>query len=121
MADPSDPTAQRRARLATAENPARRLDYLVVLKGQLGDGRPVELRYVPDRVILAPQALDHYLAALRPAGLEALVGTMLGDLNNELVPRWVAVALADGEHRVIAEDRQPNWNNPELLAHLAPF
>lgn len=128
MADQPDPTAERRARLATTENPARRLDYLVVLKGRLvlpkgrpGDDRPVELRYVPDRVILAPRALDAYLAALPPDSLEALVATVLADLNNELVPRWVAVALADGQHRVIAEDRQPNWDNPELLAHLAPF
>jgi len=89
------------------------------------------LRYVPDRLILAGAAVEAYLAALgsEPWGsLEALAAAALEDLNNELVARWlhltVRVEHRAGKrheaHRVTLEDRQPGWDNPELLARLAP-
>ena len=58
--------------------------------------------------------------------LEAVAVAVLDDVNNEVVPRWVQVAVsyenADaGErerHAVLIEDRQPGWDNPSLLARL---
>jgi 7-cyano-7-deazaguanine reductase len=46
---------------------------------------------------------------------------VLDDLNNELVPRWVELTVerdAPLPHRVVIEDRQPNWDNPQLMARL---
>lgn len=119
----------RRELLAVAANPAPRLDYLVALvgdlAGELGEVR-LTVRYVPDRLILAPPAFVAYLAALGGAewpSLEALAAAVLDDLNNELVARWVQVAAeaeaaAGLRHVVVLEDRQPRWDNRVLLERL---
>ena len=115
----------RRSRLATAQNPELRLDYIVSLRESL-EGSEVLVSYVPDRFILVPESFGDYLSAvdaLTWRHLEETAATILGDLNNELVPRWVQVAVSracDGEirHRVTVEDRQPKWDNPGLLSRL---
>jgi 7-cyano-7-deazaguanine reductase len=101
----------------------------------LGDGRPVavELRYVPDRLILRPVALGRYLEAMGGESwesLEALATAVLEDLNNETVARWLQVELrltaggkageegALADHAVLLEERQPKWDNPTLLSRL---
>lgn len=124
--------AERRRHLRTTANPDQRQDYVVSLTGALRLdflGRPVgaTMRYVPDTLTLERAAFTAYLDALSAAqwaSLEAVATTMLADVNNELVPRWVYVRLAaegDGErYSVTLEDRQPHWKNPSLLAHLGP-
>ena len=115
--------AERRSRLATIANPAPWHDYRVRWSGALADGRALTVEYVPDRLVLAPGSFAAYLESLeagRWPALEALVAAMLDDLNNQLVPRWVRVCggLSRGEirHHVAADDRQPGWDNPVLLA-----
>ena len=111
----------RRARLKTEPNPARKLDYLVGLAHGLDDGTRVEVRYVPDKRVLTEGVFADYVTAISrdgAAAIEAQAATLLDDLNNELVPRWIAVSVARGGHRVLCEDRQPNWDNPSLLARL---
>ena len=104
------------------------LDYLIAID----DCAPetdwlVALRYVPDKLIVEPAALAHYvgqLAARDDDGPEDIALTILADLNNETVPRWVEVACAHRRaprHRVLVEDRQPNWDNPALLARLTAW
>jgi NADPH-dependent 7-cyano-7-deazaguanine reductase QueF len=115
----------RRSRLATAQNPEPRLDYIVSLRESL-EGTQVLVSYVPDRSILVPDSFGDYLSAVDAVKwrhLEVTAATILGDLNNELVARWVQVALSrvhHGEisHRVTVEDRQPKWDNPGLLSRL---
>ena len=126
----------RRALLATAASPGgSRLDYMVSLGGELAgaaDGAPlaVTLRYVPDRLTLDPASFARYLAAVGDAGLgsvEAVGVAVLEDVNNEVVPRWIQVAVAAGGNAgagpvgVLLEDRQPKWDNPALLSRLRPF
>lgn len=111
----------RRARLKTEPNPARKFDYLVGLTHGLDDGTRVEVRYVPDKRVLTEGAFADYVTAIGRDGaatIEAAAATLLDDLNNELVPRWIAVSVARGGHRVLCEDRQPNWDNPSLLDRL---
>ena len=76
-------------------------------------------------MLLKPEALKAYLdavGALEWTHLESLGLSILSDLNNELVPRWVQVAVsstsAGMNHRVTLEDRQPRWDNPGLLARI---
>ena len=115
----------RRSRLTTAQNPESRLDYIVSLRESF-EGGEVLVSYVPDRFILVPDSLGDYLSAVdafTSRNLEETAATILGDLNNELVPRWVQVAVSrlhDGaiRHRVAVEDRQPKWDNPGLLSRL---
>ena len=114
---------ERRQRLATAPNPAPHYDALVRWSGALSDGRVLTLEFVPDRLLLAPEAFAGYLKGLEAASwatLEALVLAVLDDLNNQLVPRWVRVggSLERGgiRHHATANDRQPDWNNPGLLS-----
>jgi len=104
------------------------LDYLIAID----DCAPetdwlVALRYVPDKLIVEPDALARYvgqLAARDHDGPEDIALAILADLNNETVPRWVEVACAHRpapRHRVLVEDRQPNWDNPALLGRLTAW
>ena len=119
--------AARRAGLGTVANPAPRHDYLVRWDGTLTCGTRLVVDYVPDRLVLAPTAVAALLAVLDAGpwpALESLVVAVLDDLNNELVPRWVQVTAHRRQgtirHHVTAEDRQPDWDNPGLLARLGP-
>lgn len=124
-----DPTA-RRALLVTAPNPESRLDYVIALDGRLSaaHGGPITLavRYVPDRRVLDQPAWSTYCAAISEhtaARLESLAALILGDLANELVPRWVEVrlrhALPDGgAQAVVMQERQPRWSDAALAALL---
>ena len=127
--------AARRSRLATAPNPAERHDTMVSLEATawfMGAGRPVTvtLLYIPDRLVLPPGTFSAYLEALDGCAWptpEAAAAAVLADVNDELIPRWVQVRLAAAagpgraeRHGVILEDRQPGWDNPDLLGRLAP-
>lgn len=126
--------AERRARLAAVPGPTGR-EYVVALAGRVGAwfgspaaGASVALRYVPDRMVVEPAAFAAYLEALGghawPA-LEHCAAAIVDDFNNELVPRWVQVILSapdDGAvHEVMVEDRQPRWDNRELLGRLRRY
>ncbi len=122
----------RRGRLLTTSSPEPRHDYLVSLTGTIAldalrAAATVTLRFVPDRVVLAPGAFPVYLAALAENAwptLEAVAAAALADINNELIPRWVQIAVASVDehvgdhHRVVIEDRQPGWDNPAFIARL---
>ena len=114
---------ERRRRLSTIASPAPWHDTLVRWSGTLADGRALTIEYVPDQLVLAPPAFAAYLDALEAASqptLEGLVATTLDDLNNQLVPRWVRVSASQTQgqthHHATANDRQPGWHNPALLA-----
>ncbi len=126
---------QRRQNLAPTVNPEKTIDYVATLTGSLPPSGTigqvsVVLRYVPDALIATPAGFIGYLRALREVDWEtheALATTILGDVSNELVPRWTQVVTrhAGGEgpgtapgHQVMMEDRQPNWDNPSLLGLL---
>lgn len=109
-------------------NPDTALDYLIAIDDCIPESDwSIRLRYVPDKLVLEPAALAHYaehLMARDHDGPEALALTILADLNNEIVPRWVEVVCANrhaSQHRVLVEDRQPNWDNPALLARLTTW
>lgn len=120
---------QRRALLVTDANPGHALDYLNTLTGSVGNADRITLRYVPDKLTLRPDAFSAYLdsfAALTAQPLEQLAITILEDVDNEVIPRWVEIAAERNDgvsavHRVLVEDRQPNWDNPGLLARLERF
>lgn len=127
---------QRRAMLDAKPNPDKTLDYIVTLEGHLpnsrGSSRQVVLRYVPDRDVLDARSLGSYLEALSGddwENPEDLAVTVISDVNNEVVARWVQVAVRVPElyhhavetHSVVIEDRQPGWDNKALLGRLAPI
>lgn len=123
----------RRVLLRTAPNPDPGSDYVVRLEMEttpsfaLGPLKIVT-RYVPDKLLLKPSCLDDYLHALTQPEwptLESAALAMRDDLGNEVVPRWIAILVSPSEadleaarHSVLIEDRQPQWDNPNLLARL---
>lgn len=116
----------RRGHLTTAANPNSRTDYIVALSGKIGALYTVDIRYIPDEAILIPDSLATYLGTLATVQwphLEALAASIVSDVNNELVPRWVQITVsgisAGMSHRVTLEDRQPRWDNPVLLSRIA--
>ncbi len=127
----SDPVGERRRMLLTSPNPRPGLDYLGLHRQTLpADALPPEMpalvmltfRFVPDRLILATDALPPYgsvLASQDWTSPEALATAAFDDLNNELVPRWLNLRVDVGDgHRVVLEDRQPGWDTPHLLDRL---
>jgi len=124
--DPAAPAGPLRWR----NNPRSGLDFVVALDGALPlAGCRVRLRYVPDKLILDRGAYLGYLATLTPppgAAPETLALALFDEINNEIVPRWVQIALsaiADDVpvETIILTDRQPNWDNPEVLTALPPL
>ncbi len=129
--------SERRRRLATQSNPEARLDYVSTLEGHITQaGGPkrttVDVRYVPDKRILDPATFGRYLEALGTVGwasLEEVAVTILDDINNEVVARWVQVTVSApngahpgvDNHGVVLEDRQPKWDNPALLSRLRKY
>lgn len=122
----------RRTLIATGTNPDPRLDYVVGLEGSIataGNTVPIaiNLRYIPDKVIVEPASFSRYLEALASIdwpSLEELAVTLLSDVNNEVVARWVHVSLSTpasqglDTHTVMLEDSQPKWDNPRILSRL---
>ena len=120
----------RRALLACDSNPSNMGDYLISLGGHLKIGIlgtfDVRVTYVPDALILNVGSFHNYLMALGnlPEMTPEQSGkTLLEDVNNELVPRWVRVTLigrmeveAAGSYCCLFQDSQPNWSNPSLTA-----
>ncbi len=118
---------ERRALLKTVSNSNQTSDFLVLLEAPCCESRvQILIQYVPDRLILPEGILPTYLAALPQSQcdqLEKLALTILEDVNNELVPRWVQIVASEevsqqGAHRVLVEDRQPNWANQTLLTRV---
>lgn len=124
---------ERRALLAFYDNPDRKLDYLITLAGHLPGGggarQLVEIRYVPDKHVLAARSLGKYLEGLSTVVWETpedLAVTVITDINNEIIARWLQVSVSVPElqhhsvdtHAVVIEDRQPGWDNPGLLRRL---
>ncbi len=123
----------RRNILLTIGNPDARLDYVASIEGVLHvpDGNveaDVMLRYIPDRSILEPSSFSNYLEAIGAmswGSLEQAAVTILNDISNQLVARWTQVSVSETKagavvHTVLVEDRQPKWNNQELLSRLKP-
>ena len=128
----------RRSHISAEPNPDTHHDYIVELTGQvtlpaLATGpAALTLRYIPDRLVIIPASLGNYLRTLESLSfttLEAIATTILADINNETVARWVQVSLTSPDdpnsgirsHIVVLEDRQPGWNNQELLSRLRPY
>lgn len=123
-ADIRDP--RRRALLTYWAPPREKPDSLLMIAGRVPRSQVrVVLRYVPGKRMIEHRSWDAYLAALADLlsrGIEAIAYAILEDLNNELVPRWLEIVVElDSGHKILLEDRQPNWDNPALLARLAPF
>lgn len=126
---------QRRGLLDAVPNPDRRLDYVSMLSGEIAPGTPIDggqvsLRYVPDTLIIMPDNFGTYLTALNDlswTSQEEIATTILNDVNNEVVARWVQVIVSSGAlgtleaHHVMVEDRQPQWDNGSLLSRLKPY
>ncbi|MEQ8193581.1 MAG: hypothetical protein RIB59_03740 [Rhodospirillales bacterium] len=126
-------SATHRDLLKVLPNPETKIDYVATLKGRIGtaqEGRRavVTLRYVPDKYILEEDAFRRYLDDLANASwksIEELAALILHDVNNEVIGRWVQIKVetkaaegAERLHAAVIEDRQPNWDNPQILSRL---
>jgi len=121
---------ERRALLSSEPNPDQQLDYVCSLGARIKSyvAEPAvqfRIRYVPDRVIVTPESLNTYLektGALEWPSLEGFAVTVLNDVNDELIARWIEVILSvktDGRHHdVVLEERQPEWEDRGILSRL---
>jgi len=118
----------RRALLITRRNPNPAHDYLCDLSTRL-DRYEISIRYVPDKDLAQLEDLTAYFDAVfthPDTSPEAFASLLLDDFNNELIPRWIQITLSLNSsdpmtHRVILEDRQPNWDNAYLIQRLKPI
>lgn len=109
------------------ENPNRVHDYIVDIKARIGKEKKITLRYVPDENIIQPEKFCEYVNIFTgEENLEKIAGAIIEDLNNEFLPRWIRVTVSEKSEkkeqsfsqRVIIEDRQPGWQNSELMEKL---
>lgn len=125
--DAPDDTIDRRDHLVTGPNPDPNVDYIVSLSEDTGSGGVnMRIDYIPDKWTVRTEAFANYLKVLHAEPfdtIEEFALAALTDFNNEVVPRWCQITASRAEtgvmqHRVIVEDRQPNWNNDTILARL---
>jgi 7-cyano-7-deazaguanine reductase len=125
----------RRGLIQATPSPTTSHDYLIDLKVSLNlkDAAmkaDICIRYVPDRDILQAAELNeywHFIENARWPNEATLALTLLDDLNNEIIPRWLQIQVQTkpevvGVERqtVTIEDNQPGWHNQRLLARIAP-
>ena len=135
----------RRKLLISLANPDTSLDYLVSISGTIEKYNPtkgiarssgttdyskfieVKVHYVPDRLILDDSSITEYFSYYQdkmPNQIEELGINLLGDFNNELVPRWIKLFIKiQGSRKEHAKelsffDSQPNWENYNLLSSI---
>ncbi|MBV6632142.1 MAG: hypothetical protein KI792_03805 [Alphaproteobacteria bacterium] len=131
----SETVRSRRALINCRTSPATGHDYLVDLKVKLqahdrSSPYHLTIRYVPDRDLLDDQEMREYWRFIEAAewpSLPALAISVLEDLNNEMIPRWLQVQLRDpltSDYQegsmVTIEDKQPGWHNQQMLARISP-
>jgi len=125
---------ERRQAIATRPHRFRQRDYVVTLRGSLrlsSAPSPVRIRlaYVPDKLVLERDCFERYLAKLAAqdwVGLEEAMTALVGDIANEIVPFWLHLTAATkmkadddaDSHTITTEERQPDWDNPDLLARF---
>lgn len=128
-----DQLRTRRALLKSLPSPATGHDYLVDLHIILRlQTRPnaldLRIRYVPDRDLLDQHHTADYwrhLEAYQWPSLPELALSVLEDLNNEIIPRWLQVQLRDPtlqdrcqDQMITVEDKQPGWHNQRLMDRI---
>ena len=124
---------ERRAALETAPNPDSSLDYVISLSGTIQTeitliphtNVSVDLRYVPDREITMPAPWRIYLDVLgeqKWETLEELSVTVLADINDQLIPRWMELCVTSltglADHSIMLNESQPGWNNPSIQTKM---
>ena len=122
----------RRRLITTKPNPDESIDYMVWLDENLIISEKIRLEfnigYVPDRQVLEDDAISAYLQAVREelvVSIEHFGILVFSDFNNELVPRWIQITLTRSAttngyiktHKLQFRDKQPNWNNQQLLSN----
>tara|TARA_B100000427_G_scaffold273031_1_gene240600 strand:+ start:1435 stop:1869 length:435 start_codon:yes stop_codon:yes gene_type:complete len=135
----------RRRLLISLSNPDMSIDYLVSISGTIETQNfteemtrlsctadylssiEVAVHYVPDRLILDDGSINEYFNYYQenmPKQIEELGINLLGDFNNELVPRWIKLFLTvqNTKKEKIKElsffDSQPNFENYNLLSSI---
>ena len=115
---PGDELSTARGALKSVPAPSTALPTVIELAWENPN---VRLRYVADRLVLAPESFVAYLKArardAREILPEALAVSIAEDIANEIVPKWLQVTFnAEGalRHAVTVEDRQPGWDHPSL-------
>ncbi len=116
----------RRQLLATEPSPESEYEILVRLEQAVsieGDQEVSQVRimYIPDHLVLRRESLRTYLdivSNLDQGSLESLAVKLLDDFNNEIVPRWVQIDIIYNGTQITATDRQPSWENSNLLSSI---
>ena len=119
-------THERRQLLAAIPGPDTEHEILVRLEQTVsfkGEPDPIQIRimYIPDRLVLPGESVQAYFEAVSTLdcdSLETLAVQLLDDFNNEIVPRWVQIDIITTGVQTTATDRQPGWDNPNLLSSI---
>lgn len=134
FAEKFERTRHRRLLMETAPNPSPHMDYVVTLRTELVlplQNQPLELilRYIPDKTIMHPDAVDRYLVQVKREhwdSIEEVASAITEDFKNEIIARWARLTIRgkailggiEGEHTIIAEETQPGWNDKGMLNRI---
>lgn len=101
-----------------------RVEVMIRLRLAFHEAYAVHLRYIPDKYQLPEGSFARYLVTVPDQYAEdvaVLARTVLDDLNNQLVPRWLQVMIEGKDSSALIEDRQPQWQNAALLSRQVIF
>ncbi|HPF46009.1 MAG: hypothetical protein KDF58_09795 [Alphaproteobacteria bacterium] len=74
----------------------------------------LKVRYVPDKLIADHVSIKNYIANSLTqtwSSPEKMILTIIEDINNELVPKWVQVFYSKNGVSITIEERQPGLEN----------
>ena len=122
----------RQQEIITIKNPNMANEYLCKISCQIKINSPIEINlcYIPDKLIISEKAFNIYLSSLKitkDIPIETIAHIILDDLNNELVAKWIQIIISadinkqGSSHKILLEDRQPRWNNIDLLNRISQF
>lgn len=119
-----DSTARRQL-LATEPSIHHEQDFLLALKASVGSNNIIlNLYYVPDRELIAPHALEPYLAQFSGTAkpLQHVAADILEDMVNVLIPRYILVEITQTDNflsqQVRTQESRPKWENAHLLSFI---
>lgn len=119
--------------LTSFPNPYRNKTYTVSITQEItlkNQSFSFGLRYVPDKLLLNHEGLVGYLEQVlthNDKKAEIMAHDILEDVMDQVVPKWIEVNFSHEENKfgqnvlITIEDRQPGWEDDDLLKRLPPL
>ena len=100
------------SKIHSYSNPDNRKDWKI----SIGIIEPyvISVTYVPDKLLAEHNSIQNYLSECSDkewASPEAMLLSIIEDVNNEIVPKWLRIEYKYENTEIAIEDQQPGLGN----------